>query len=493
MTLRGLHIAVLGSALAVVHPALGQDLPPRLPSQHQSHSTNGDRGSAESRNQLSTAPEPVPTAQTTATTLESLEAIAWQRNPTLAQARAKIVQAEGRSIQARLYPNPRIGYEAEEMGAEGTAAQQGIFFEQTIVTGGKLALSGAKFSQETNQARWQAEAQQYRVLNAVRIRFYEVLALQRLIELQRELLEIAEEAVRIIDQLANVGQANKADLLQARIEARQLEIALRQTQIRYEAAWRELTALIGEPCLPLTSVSGDLEAAAEIPELERLYCILVETSPEAQVARTRISRNRFALLREQVEPLPNIDIHAGTAYDFASGDQLTDVTVGLVVPLWDKNQGNIRVARGQLSNAQAELRRVELSIRQRLAEAYKQHGTALVTVEEYSKNILPQSREVYELYLESFRNRRAAWPQVLVAQRGYFEAATEYLEALVDARRAEVALNGFLLVDGLDEPAGPESEGDAREGEQNRLRESLENPIMGREGRGPNERIGGRR
>jgi cobalt-zinc-cadmium efflux system outer membrane protein len=59
------------------------------------------------------------------------------------------------------------------------------------------------------------------------------------------------------------------------------------------------------------------------------------------------------------------------------------------------------------------------------------------------------------LYLDSFRKRRAAWPQVLVAQRTYFQASVEYIEALEELRRAEVAILGLLLVDGTDEPSAP--------------------------------------
>src|SRR5262245_56274003 len=108
--------------------------------------------------------------------LAALEQMALQHNPTLIQAAAKLEAARGRLIQAGLYPNPTIGYVGDEIGAAGTAGQQGIFVDQVIVTGRKLRLNRAKFCQEITQAEWQALAQQYRVLNGVRMRFYEVLA-----------------------------------------------------------------------------------------------------------------------------------------------------------------------------------------------------------------------------------------------------------------------------------------------------------------------------
>jgi len=43
---------------------------------------------------------------------------------------------------------------------------------------------------------------------------------------------------------------------------------------------------------------------------------------------------------------------------------------------------------------------------------------------------------------------------VLVAQRTYFQISVDYVEALDEMRRAEVAILGLLLVDGLEEPPG---------------------------------------
>ena len=66
--------------------------------------------------------------------LEDLEAMALQRNPTLAQADAAIRAAQGRRKQAGLFPNPVAGYFLEEFAfrSPGQTAEQGAFIEQTI-------------------------------------------------------------------------------------------------------------------------------------------------------------------------------------------------------------------------------------------------------------------------------------------------------------------------------------------------------------------------
>src|SRR5262249_26723439 len=111
--------------------------------------------------------------------LTELERIALQRNPTLVQAAARIDMSRGKALQAGLYPNPTIGYSAEQIGAQGTAGEfQGGFIQQEIVTAGKLRLSRAKYKQEAYQAEIQATAQQLRVVNGIHMAFYDVLAAQ---------------------------------------------------------------------------------------------------------------------------------------------------------------------------------------------------------------------------------------------------------------------------------------------------------------------------
>src|SRR5207247_3641029 len=128
---------------------------------------------------------------------------------------------------------------------------------------------------------------------------------------------------------------------------------------------------------------------------------LLEASPEIVVARAEVARDEYALKRERVEPIPNAQVRVSSGYDFEEDGRkvTTTVNLGFRVPLFDKNQGNIRAAKAQLTYAHAELDRVELSLRQRLSRTYARYRTALALVETYRKDNLPDARQAYELYL----------------------------------------------------------------------------------------------
>lgn len=354
-------------------------------------------------------------------TVADLEQLALARNPTLVQAGANVEDTRGRAVQSGLYPNPTVGYNGEQIGTGRgrLGEQQGGFIDQTVVTAGKLRLNRAKFGQEVAQMEWEAAAQQYRVVNGVRSRYYQLLAMRQLIAVREEFVRVADDIVVTLEELVNVGQANKPDLLQGRIEARQARVGLQNAKALYLAAWKQLAAFVGQPDLPVGPLRGDLEAGDPLPDFDATLAHLLEASPELQVARAEVARTQFALKREQVEPIPNVQLRNATGYNFETNSVTTTVNVGVRLPVFDKNQGNIRSARAQLARAQADVGRVELDLQRRLARAYARYQTTLAVVEMYSKGNLPDAREAFRLYKESLERKRATYPQVLIAQRNY--------------------------------------------------------------------------
>ena len=192
--------------------------------------------------------------------MADFEQIAMERNPTLRQAAAQFEAAMNRSLQAGLYPNPVIGYVQDQIGSfsesqpttNGFAVKGkpspgdnvGGFVQWQIVTAGKLRLSRAKFAEEASAARWQAIGQELRVINSVRIQYFEVLAAQRLIEIHREMFRLDEDLVRTTQEMVNVGQANQPDLLEARVRERRERVALRNAENHYRGDWEELVSVV---------------------------------------------------------------------------------------------------------------------------------------------------------------------------------------------------------------------------------------------------------
>ena len=382
-------------------------------------------------------------------TLAELETIALANNPTLAQAAARMQAARGRYLQVGLYPNPVIGYQAEEIGNEGTAGLQGGFVSQEIVRGGKLSLNRAVAGREVAQAEQQLEIQRYRVLNDVRTEFYNVLAAQRTRELTQELVDLGEQGVQAADELLKALEVSRVDLLQARVEVNSARIALENAQNRYEGAWRRLATVIGMPDMPPQPVTGDLESNVSDLTWETAVGQLLSASPEVTTARIGVDRARRSLSRALAEPIPNLNLQAGVMYDDGTNDTVANVQIGFPLPVHNRNQGAIRQAQAEVAVAESEVARIELNLQNRLARAYERYANARNQVAKYAREILPDARESLELVRTGYRGGEFSFLVLLTAQRTYFQANLAYLDALRELNEASVSIEGLLLTDSL--------------------------------------------
>lgn len=393
--------------------------------------------------------------------LEELEKLALENNPTMAQADAIVRGVLGRVRQTRLYPNPIVGYAAEDVTArEPGRAKHSIWAQQTFITAGKRQHVAAAVAQERVHAEAEREMQRHRIVNAVRMLYYEALGAARLVQIRRDLARTAREAVEVSEELFNVGQADRPDVLEVEVEAGRTEIELTKAEHDLERVWQELAAMIGQPDLPATPLAGDLEA--ELPALDEaaIRLRILTESPEIKIARARLEHAKASLARARADRIPNFFVRGGVGYNLDRTDAGRDVgtefslEIGIPLPLFDRNQGTISAAQAQMRVAEAEVRRTELALRTRLAGAFRSYRDARRTAERYQSGVLQNAQQSHDLYLARFGEMAAAYPQVLISRRNLAQIRADYVRALVEARHAATLLEGLLLTGGLDAPEG---------------------------------------
>lgn len=398
-------------------------------------------------------------------TLQQLEQMALQNNPTIAQAMAAVKAAEGRKSQAGVYPNPIVGIQMEELSQRDPQGRndEHIFFtaEQTILLGGKRGKGKEVFEKEKITAQTGVEMQTQRVLNAVRLLYYRTLGAQEQLEVRKKQAALSEEAANITHELFNVGQADQPDVLEAEIEAQTAQLAALSAESELRRNWRQLAAVTGKPDLSQTPLAGTLDdAVPEITEKESL-AKLINESPQIKAAQLEFERTQSAIRFQKSQRIPDLRVRGGIGYNYELLQTL-DKPVGLEgffevaipLPLFNKNQGNIALAVAEADRAGKELERLKLVLASRFAEIYSEYERAKTLTAKYESEALPRARTAYELYLQSFQKMAAAYPQVLIAQRNRYQLEVEYTAARTEAWTAALQLQGFLLSEGaLDAPS----------------------------------------
>jgi len=394
-------------------------------------------------------------------TLEELQQMALQKNPTFGQSVANIQAAEGRKKQSGLYPNLTVGYQGEQIrGGSFHGGEQGVFVQQDIVLGGKLGLNRKIFDQELKQAETEAEEQKVRVVTSVRMSCIQALAAQQTLELRQNLSKLADDTVETSRQLANVGQADAPDVLESEVEAQQAQLAVTMAEQNRQRVWRALAAVVGNPRLPLMKIEGNLEDTPPVNP-DELVEKIVDESPAVRIAELGVKRAEAALARAKRETIPDLQLRGGMQQN---GELLSNgrsvglqgfADVGVRIPISNRNQGNIAAAKADAERAKREVERVKLVLRERAASVVQTYTFSQAAVDRYKNQMIPRAQKAYEMYTKKYHDMAAAYPQVLISQRTLMQLEVSYIAALENFATSSLSLQSYLLTDGLEAPSQP--------------------------------------
>ncbi len=372
-----------------------------------------------------------------------------ERNPRLAQVGWAVETARGRAVQAGLYPNPTVSVTGDELGDR--FGPGGIwtapYVQQEIVTANKLGLSRAAALKEVDQATLTMVAERYRLFTDVRQNYFEVATLQRRADILTELVRLAEQSVATVEKVRKAGEAAALDVVQLEVDLERYRADLEATQQTLPPAFRRLAASVGVPDLPDTAVVGLPDVILPDYDLDRVRAYVVGIHPELRSAQAGVERAQLALRRATVEPIPNVTVGAG--YVRQNQNQSNDwvVAASVPVPLWNRNQGNVLAARGQLGEAVADVGRIQNDLVSRTATAFTGYAAARRRAERYKAAIIPKAEESYRLALKGQAGGQLEYLKVLQAQRAVAEANLEYVRALGEMWRSASEIAGLMLED----------------------------------------------
>jgi cobalt-zinc-cadmium efflux system outer membrane protein len=377
-------------------------------------------------------------------TLAEAEAMAQSYHPALREASGRVRAAQGNWLQVGLRNNPEIGYLGEEMGDDGTAGKQGGFVRQEFITAGKRRLSRSVAAREVAAAEQRMELARLQVLTTSRINYFEVLAAERSVALANQLSDIADQSVRISELRLQALDIPRVSLLQSQIERESTALAEEQATQRLAAAWRRLGSAIGIEDLQPRPLDDSFARPLPVLSWEAMRERILAGSPELSELRYAVDRARWAIERASAGRVPNLSVEAGVTHDNVTDDTLANVQVSVPLPVFDRNQGAITQASGELAAAQAALDRKALQLEERLAAALRDYATARERTARYAEKVLPVARETLDITRKGYEAGELDFLQVLAVQQTFAEKNLSYLESLETAWKKWAEIDGLL-------------------------------------------------
>jgi len=383
-------------------------------------------------------------------TLTDFVLLAERSHPQLVAARAAIEAARGQAVQARLYPNPVLGGASPQIA--GPESQWNAFVTQDLVTAGKLRLSQQAALRKVQQAEYDLIRARFDVLRDVRQTYYALLVSQRRVEIYQLLFDIAKRSYDIGMALAEAGEGTKADVLFWSIERDRAEVRLINSSVYIETGRRQLAAAIGLPRADVGAIEADLFQKIPWFDLKTLQEEIVRANAKPRAAEAKIAQAQWALERAVVQPIPNLNVLGGYQRQVGPAQEQGLVQVLMQVPIFDRNQGNIRTARADIASSRADLHMIELDLATQAAQAVASYRVAQRQADWYEQSILPKARETLELTQQLYARGEVTFLSLLQAQKILTETELAFVEAQADRWTGAVAIADLLQLEQFPPP-----------------------------------------
>ena len=236
------------------------------------------------------------------------------------------------------------------------------------------------------------------------------------------------------------------------------------------AAFRRMAANLGAPDLQVTPLEDLLLLPDPAYEFEPVKSLVISTHPQLRAAQVGVSRAQAALQLAEAQPIPNVTVGAGYMRDNIDKQDQWSFQVALPIPIFNRNQGNIRAAQAEVSGTNRQVAETSNDLVARLATNFGDYSAAKERVDQFRTDILPDARKAYELSLNAFQGGEFQYLRVLQAQRTLGEADLEYVRSLGEMWKAAADISGLLLeeswpvmpVEAVPQPAAEPAPGRAR-------------------------------
>jgi cobalt-zinc-cadmium efflux system outer membrane protein len=409
--------------------------------------------------------EPLPTEPTPQSaplgrpyTLADLQKLAVENSPVLRQAASDVKAAEGALVQAKTYANPTLSYTGQPTNNSSNEGAWGMMAEQVIRTFGKQKMQVAAAQKNLDSAKLALRRARSDLSTGVRNAYFGLIVAQETMRVNGALARFTDEIYRLYTGYLKSGAVAPYEPAPLRASAYATRLAYKQAITSYMYAWKQLVAFLGLPQLPLTEVSGRVDRLIPYYDYDKVLAHVLARHTDVLTARNGVEIARYNLKLAQITPFPDLDITFGVwrniqpvPYTYYYG-----TTIGVPIPIWDQNKGNIKSAQAALIRAVEESHRVENALTGTLATNYTNYQNNLNALEYYRRYILPDQVRYYRGVFDRRQADLTASPSDLVtAQAALATNVQTYLGILGSLWTAVVSVADLMQTPDLFQLATP--------------------------------------
>lgn len=363
---------------------------------------------------------------------------AWKRvlnyAPSLEASFAEVSSKNAEIYQVSLFPNPVLTVATENIGVhnhneDAEPPETTFAVTQLIETGGKRCARTNFACSMKDLAALEAEIATRDLKLALKTVFIDSALAQERVQLAEERVRIAVECAETTALMLEGGklspiQYKKTQLacLNAQAEAKEAYSELLQTQKKLSSFW-------GAPCPDFEGVCFDFSCRAQPLCLEALLESIFQTPDYAYAKQQRVISDQNLKL-QKAHQIPDFTLTLGYTVFHDSGQGGFLIGAEIPIPLFDRNQGNVRKAHVGIAQAEYSLDEMVRETSERITLAQERVIAALDESMLIEEGLLNEAYATYALIEEGYQNGKLNYLEVLDAKKTICEIKEHYFSVL---------------------------------------------------------------
>ncbi|HCM41731.1 MAG TPA: transporter, partial [Candidatus Omnitrophica bacterium] len=358
-----------------------------------------------------------------------------ENNPELKSYEAEIQAAKGLRKTAGLWNNPEVsgsvGQKRVTSSSDGeSSTARGIAHEiavtQAIEWPGRIRLRKAIADRDIQVAELSLEQFRGLLVTKAKVLAYLLTASQEKASATRE---VADHFHDLREVLIKRDQAGLTPMLETRIiEAMELNLHRKanEASLASQAALFDLNQLRGaEPNTAFSLETIDFKFKPLNRNKEELMALARGKDYQVRMRKVELERQGYGLKLAKNERFPTITAGPAISQERAGDrERIIGASISMPVPLWNRNQGSITVAKAQQTKAQVALSIAERDAERRAVEMAAIYEMKLREMDHWQPDSIQHFKEAAEL---GDRHYRLGAVPVSI----YVELQSQYLDAIV--------------------------------------------------------------
>lgn len=377
-------------------------------------------------------------------TLDEAISLAINNSPDTKGAEALYGAAKGERRQAGTFPNPTLGFDAENIAGSGAYNGSGnaeltLGVNQLIQIGGKRSAAISAADKGQTVAYYGQSRTKLDLVRNVKVAFAEAVAAQEQAKVMQDQTKLAHDVYATVSKRVSAAAEPLVQRNKAKISLANAELISERAKGQRSATIKILSSLFNNAQMPVSLASKDFYKTVKpevIPEIEDV----LKNTPDYKQQTASLEQANSLLDLEYANAIPDPTVSLGFRELRSTNDQALVFGVSMPLPVFNLNRGNIQKARFQAVKASTDRQKTLLQGQASLAEHTQAMENAWLTATRLKSEILPEAQESFKLAQHGYNAGSFPYLEVLDAQRTLADTRISYIQALREyhVNKAEV-------------------------------------------------------